>query len=242
MKRFICAWLVVVLSVFVAVPAHGSVMHVASGLSSAGVPVSFEAELFIAGDMLTVVLTNNSPVDSLNPNDVLGSYYFDIVDAGNNRPTLVYTSAVGDVYLGDKNAPDSMQTAGADLQAFVAGDNTWQYRSMDPSQTPFQGYGIGTVGNSNAAPNNFAGNIVDGIDYSIYKGDITTSNLNGKLLVKGAATFTFSGLTGFTEADISNSFAFGLGTAPDSFLTPEPGSLLLLAAGACILPRRRRVR
>ena len=72
------------------------------------------------------------------------------------------------------------------------------------------------------------------IDYTIYKGEITTSNLDGKLLVKNTATFNFTGVSGFTEADIQLASAFGLGTAPDSFLTtsaPEPSSGVLLAIG-----------
>lgn len=224
--------LVVALAGLNAAPAYGTVIFSASGLSSANVAVSFEAQLTISGNNLTVQLTNNSPVDSLNPNDTLGSFYFDILDGGNNHPTLTYTSAVGDVYLGDKDNPDSLQTAGADLMAVVAGDNSWQYKAMNAALTPFLGFGIGTVGNSNVAPNNFMGSIVDGMDYSIYKGDITTSNLDGKLLVKETAMFTFTGVSGFSEADILLPvFAFGLGTAPDSFLLPEPSSVLLLTIG-----------
>jgi hypothetical protein len=216
---------------YLAVPAYGTVLFTASGLSSANVPVTFEAQLTISGNTLTVQLTNNSPVDSLNPNDLLGSFYFDILDNTNTRPTLTYASAVGDVYLADKNNPDTLQTANANLQAFNAGDNTWQYKAMNASLTPFLGFGIGTVGNSSAAPNNFSGNIVGAIDYSIYRGEITTANLDGKLLVKGTATFTFTGVSGYSEADIVDSYAFGLGTAPDSFLTPEPSSVLLFGLG-----------
>lgn len=223
-------------------PADASVVHSASGTSAKGVPVTFEAELTIVGDVLTVILTNDSPVATLNPDDVLGSYYFDILDDLSNRPSLTYLSATGDLYLPDKNGPDLLLALDADIQAIVPGDDSWQFRDMDASQTPSLGFGLGTVGNNGLSPNGFMGNIVDGIDYSIYKGDITTANLHNKALVKDTATFTFSGLTGFTEDDISPAFAFGLGTAPDSLLTPEPASALLLAAGALCLLRRKRVR
>lgn len=222
--------------------SKASVILIGSGLSSANVPVTFQAALTISGNNLSVQLTNNSPVDSLNPNDVIGSFYFDIVNGSNVRPTLTYTGATGDVYLGNKDNPDTLQTAAANLMAVNAGDNTWQFKTMNPALMPFLGFGIGTVGNSSLT-NNFNGNIVGNIDYSIYKGDVTTSNLNNRLLVKETATFNFTGVAGFTENDISRNFAFGLGTAPDSFLTtPEPGALCLIAAATCIHTATRRRR
>jgi hypothetical protein len=222
---------VIALSGLIAAPACATVIFSASGISKKGVPVKFDAQLTIAGNVLTVQLTNDSPVDSLNPDDLIGSFYFDILDGSNNRPTLTYTSAVGDVYLADKDNLDSLQTANADLQAFVAGDDTWQFKTMDALQVPLLGFGIGTVGNSDATPNNFNGNIVGAIEYSIYRGEITTQNLDGKLLVKDTATFTFTGVSGFSESDIVDAYAFGLGTAPDSFLAPEPRSAILIGIG-----------
>ena len=224
-------------------PAGATIVHEVSGVSSAGIDVSFEAHLTIVGDALTIVLINDSPMNSMNPDDLLSSYYFDIVNDLDIRPTLAYASATGDVYLGDQHSTDTMHAAGADLRALVAGDHTWQYRAMDAGFAPFLGFGIGTVGNSDLDPNNFHGNIVGGMDYSIYKGDVSTANLDGKMLVKETAIFTFSGLAGFTEDDISPLAAFGLGTAPDSLLfTPAPGSLVLLSAGMLLHRRRRRTR
>lgn len=221
--------------------AHGTIVQTWAGLSSAGVSVSFEAHLTISGNNLTVDLYNTSPVASLNPNDILGSYYFDIVDGSNVRPTLTYVSAIGDVWLGKKNLPDTLSMAGADLLADSNGDFTWQFKNMDESMAPFLGFGIGTVGNSNVAPNNFSGNIVDGMDYGILKGDVTTANMDGKLFVKEAATFHFTGVAGFSEADIDLVGAFGMGTAPDSLeYSPEPASLALLGLGAGVMRSRRR--
>ena len=211
-------------------PALGGLWK-ASGTSAKEIPVSFEAEMTISGDFLTVKLSNTSPTGTLNPDDTLGSFYFDILRDG-TRPTLAYISAAGDVYLASQQAPDVLQAAGADIQAVDTGDYSWMFKAMDAAQAPGLGFGIGTVGNSGLAPNNFSGAIVDGIDYSIYTGEITTRNLDGKLLVKDSATFTFSGLTGFTEADIQPTVLFGLGTAPDSTLpgiqTPVPGALALV--------------
>jgi hypothetical protein len=220
--------------------AQATVIQTWSGTSSAGVAVAFEARFTISGNTLTVNLLNNSPVHSQNPNDLLSSFYFDVI-CGGVRPALTYTSAIGDVWLGDKNNPDSLVNPGYNLKAVVAGDNTWQFRNMNTAFSPFLGFGIGTVGNMNIAPNNFMGNIVDGRDYSIYKGDVTTSNLDGIRLVKDQATFVFMGVSGCTEGDVRAPSAFGLGTAPDSLqYTPEPATLALLLGAGLIGCRRRR--
>jgi hypothetical protein len=55
---------------------------------------------------------------------------------------------------------------------------------------------------------------------------------------KESAVFTLSGVAGFTEADIQPTYAFGLGTAPDSLLTPEPATLVLLGLGSLLLRKR----
>lgn len=229
---------------FISQFGHANVTFTASGLSAKDTPVTFEANLGISGDILTVVLTNNSPGPSLNPDDTLGSFYFDILDASNNRPTLTYVSAVGDVYLADKDAPDVLSEAGADLMAINAGDYTWQFKNMDDSFNPYLGFGIGTVGNNLLNPNGFNGNIVGAVDYTIYNGDVSTQNLDGKNLVLESATFTFEGLTGFTEQDIVNQFAFGLGTAPDSLIghptVPVPGAVLLAGIGTALVGTLRR--
>jgi hypothetical protein len=220
--------------------ANATITFEASGVSAKGVDVTFEAALTISGDTLTVVLTNDSPVDSLNPDDLLGSFYFDILNGSAMRPVLTYASAAGDTYTVVKNGPDTLLEAGADLQAFAKNDNSWQFKTFDAALNPFLGFGIGTVGNSNLFPNGFDGDVVDGSDFAIYKGEVTTQALvNKQPLVKETATFTFTGLTGFTEADIAPAFAFGLGTAPDSLLIPEPTTLVLLGLGGLLLRRKK---
>lgn len=221
--------------------ALGTISFVAEGTSAKGVDIRFEADLTISGDVLTVVLTNNSPVDSLNPDDLLASFYFDIVNGDSLRPLLTYQSAAGDTYKGVMNGADILLETDADIQALASGDGSWQLKAFDDAYVPYLGFGLGTVGNSNLSPNGFDGIVVDGINFAIYKGEITTQPLtNPNALVKETAAFVFSGLTGFTENDIVNGFAFGLGTAPDSLLVPEPATLILLAGGAVLLLSRRR--
>ena len=117
----------------------------------------------------------------------------------------------------------------------------WQFRGdLDAMQNPFLGFGIGTVGNSGLSPNGFDGALVSPVDFAIYKGEITTQPLvNPDRLVKEMAAFTFTGLAGFTELDIADAFAFGLGTAPDSLLTPEPATMAIMGLGILIVRKRR---
>ncbi|MHC4761489.1 MAG: XDD4 family exosortase-dependent surface protein [Planctomycetota bacterium] len=91
-----------------------------------------------------------------------------------------------------------------------------------------------------AVDNNFNGNITGGIDYSIYAPPIDTANLNNVELVRDSAIFTFTGVSGYTEADIVDLYAFGLGTAPDSLLIPEPATLAILGLGSLVLIRKKQ--
>jgi PEP-CTERM motif len=210
-----------------------------AGISSVGTPVSFSADFTISGNTLTLALSNTSPSASLAPNDVLGSFYWDIIGAGGIRPNLTLSSAVGGVYLGDKDHTDPLETANANLNAVSSGIG-WVFRNdLNTSASPGFAFGLGAVGNARLAPNNFDGNLVSGIDYGLYRGDVTTQNLDGKDLVKERAVFTFTGTSGFTEANIVSTGAFGLGTAPDSMLlitaVPEPSSALLVGMGLLAL-------
>ena len=136
-----------------------------------------------------------------------------------------------------------LDALGAD---FVATINNWQAGGLDADGNPgadLLSFGIGTAGNNSLTPNGFNGNIVDGFDYGLYAGDVTTSNLDGDLLVRGPATFVFSGVSGFSEADIADEVLFGLGTQPDSTgLVPEPHTALLLGMGLAGLGLRGRAR
>ena len=234
------------------------------GISNKGVNVRVTADLTISGDDLTIVLTNDSQnhsgggAISDNPDDLLTSFYFDIFD-GNSRPTLSYDSATGDLFTVLNNAAD-IDEIDIDLRAFNNFDNTWQYKDTFstgcPGPTCWAGpiqfgadplhMGVGTVGNNSLAPNGFNGNIVDAIDFGIYTGaDVESASLDGPgvLLIKDSATFNFTGVSGFTEADIANEALFGFGTQPDSTgFVPEPGTGLLLGFGLMAIGLRQKQR
>ncbi|MHC4783682.1 MAG: PEP-CTERM sorting domain-containing protein, partial [Planctomycetota bacterium] len=123
----------------------------------------------------------------------------------------------------------------------AAFDGTWQFVDFGAEMLPptinnvTGGFGLGTVGNG-AVDNNFNGSVVGTVDYSIY----APANLNNVELVRDSATFTFTGVSGYTEADIVDLYAFGLGTAPDSLLIPEPATMALLGMGSLLLIRKKQ--
>lgn len=216
---------------------------------------------------LKLLLENISPPASTAPEDLLTSFYFNVLSGtttGTSAP-LTYQSALGQVYVTLENFPDFTATweppppAGgtvtypappelSNLQAFNPGDRTWEFRDglSLVASTPPLAFGVGTVGNSSLAPNNFNGNIVDGFDFGIFVGEVATQPLDGSLLVKDSIHFEFAGFGGFSLAQISPHGVFGFGTDPDTIITvPEPAGLTALLA-ACIAwlgwRGRRRIR
>jgi hypothetical protein len=216
--------------------------------------MKLSAAFTITGDTLTLMLRNESE-PSGSKRDLLTSFYFDIVDDSGNRPTLTYLSAIGDVYQGDRNDPDPLETADKDLVADSEGDGTWQFKQgleLLTGATTLS-FGVGTAGSHKykhgESANGFDKDIVHRTEYGIYSGDVLTCELDGKSLVKTSATFSFSGLAGFTEADIAEVALFGLGKKPHKatlastgVAVPEAtnGLLLAIGLGGLALAGRRR--
>lgn len=219
--------------------ALASLTHTWSGTSSKGNAVSLQAEFTINSGTLTVVLRNITPgstVDGIvysgskEQADVLGSFYFDIARSTGSaivRPTLVYASATGDVRQVFSGSSDD-RAYGTDSDNIKS---EWMFRSWATPLNGSFGYGLGTVGNHLLDPYNFPA--MGGIEQGIYgPGEIVGSSLgdptDGRLLVEGMATFTFTGVNDWVEADIGE-VAFGLGTSPEGPLhvAPLPASLLL---------------
>lgn len=227
----------------IALPARAATLTVpVTGTSAAGNPVAFQATFTTSGSTLLLDLVNTSTFATTAPADVLSSFYFDVLQDG-VRPTLSLAAAAGFVYEVRRNGPDFFVPGGlpggaTDLRAVKKGDGTWLFRTMNAGLAPQLGFGIGTVGNSALSPNNFDPQIVDQADYTLYSTGSGTDidpvgNLHGRKLVRGTATFTFTGLDPSRPVAITDRFAFGLGTTPDSIIIamPEPAAVALMVPG-----------
>lgn len=238
-------------------PSHGGIISTGSSVVFSGTSGSGLAAraTFTTGTegILKLLLENTSATPTLAPSELLTSLYFNVLSGtvtGSSAP-LRYQSATGQVYLTDKNKVDDAVTYAppppkngtvstpprptpSNLKAVNSGDNTWQFRSgmsLVASQPPLA-FGVGTVGNNSLAPHNFNGGIVDGFDFGLYVGDVTTQNLNNTLLVKNSAQFEFAGFGGFKLSQVSPHVVFGFGTNPEIIITvPEPATQWLAGGG-----------
>jgi hypothetical protein len=231
-----------------------------SGPAASGRVVAARATVSIVGDDLTVDLENVSPANTAEASEVLTSLYFDIRKGG-VRPPLSFASATGFVWL-VRNGTNDMeyryvpqtftQVSGipSDLKAVNRGDASWQFLTMDETQEPFFGLGLGTVGNSDLDPNGFDPSVVGPpgntmLNFGIYRGgDINPKGvLANRYVVKNKATFRFKGAAGYDESDIVEHAAFGFGTGPDSVvIVPEPPAAILAPALTALGVALRRLR
>jgi hypothetical protein len=234
-----------VAAALLALPAPATTLSVpASGTSAAGNPVSFMAAFTVSGSTLALTLENVSPAPTRATADVLSSFYFDVLQDGLRPTSLSLIAAAGQVYkvrskADDLYVPGGLPDGATDLRALAKDAGTWQFRTMSPGLPPGLGFGLGTVGNSVFSPNNFDPQFVDQADYTIYSTGTRTDidpvgNLAGRLLVRGSASFLFTGLDPKRPVEIVDKFVFGLGTSPDSVIVvamPEPAAAALLVTG-----------
>lgn len=217
--------------------------------------------------VLKLRLENISPAASGARADLLTSFYFNVLSGtttGTSAP-LSYQNAVGQVYytVGGfvpdfpvKYTPppppggtvtDPAPPELSNLQAFNAGDHTWQFRSglALANTTPPLAFGVGTVGNDDFDPDSFNGNIVGNDDFGVFVGEVTANSLDGFLLVKDAIHFEFAGFGAFDLTQISPYGVFGFGSDPEFIITvPEPTGIVIAALGiaACGAYQQRRRR
>lgn len=250
-------------------PVFADTIYTVSGTLSGDHPVSASATFVASGTTLTLTLVNTSPTPAtIYPDQVLTSFYFDMLLDGTGRVGLQCTSGSGNVLRivgGGTAAQPFLYVPPLSGTAFTPGSgpsnliasgtdyDTWYFKSnLNPGLPPYTAYGIGTVGNSTVfGTNGFPAQYVDQIDFGIISG--TASDPRGNLtsidypyFVSGSATFTFVADRDISSYQFSDPYVFGFGTNPDQYITivPEPAGLTLLAGatilGLALVKRRRR--
>lgn len=226
-------------------PAQAAFTVTGSGTNAeTGGPVAASATFAIAGDILTLVLTNTSPTPTPVRGDVLQGIAFDI--AGPN-PTLslanvALTAPGNDAIFTGKTASNASDPLNGSYTNALGSSPVAEF---GVSSTGFDGgFAAGTISRGNG-----------GTDYGIVSngtfpnGGASNSFNSAFPLIQNSLTFTFTGIAGVDESRIAGvRFLFGTdgsGIIPAQVqAVPEPSSLAMvgLASACCGLAvlRRRR--
>ncbi|MBL8875904.1 MAG: PEP-CTERM sorting domain-containing protein [Phycisphaerae bacterium] len=213
--------------------AQASVVFSGSGNNpEVNLMASGSAMFTISGNTLTLVLTNTTLPRTTAQGNALTGVTFDI---GNGAAVLTLTSTA--------------LTSGADY--WTSKTSTNNAAALNGSWTnvlgasPLAAYGVATTGFNgrfnggsialgNSAPNYgiVAAGTFDGTNVAFGGSQFP--------FVQNSMTFTFTGVSGYTEAQINNvSLLFGTdGTG--IVRVPAPGSLALIGLGGLVAARRRR--
>ena len=245
MKVLKAAALVVALSFALASAARANLVFTASsGTLAASANFSYNA----GTNLLTVVLSNTSGADVLNPAQVLTALFFDIT--GFPPATLTPVSAMltggSTVFFG----ADGGGNVGGE---FAYGSSLAGAPGGAVLGTSSAGFGLFGAGNF-GGPNLGGPAAVDGVQYGLTSaGDnMAVGNAavtGGNALIKNSVTLTLLSSADFAEGAIHN-VSFQYGTALDETnipSTPEPTTMLLLGlglagSGGMSVIRRRRTK
>lgn len=224
-----------------------------SGTLSGTYPVSAEATFVTSGSSFTLTLRNTSPTPTtINPQQVLTGFFFDMPSSGTVPLSLTYVSGSGSVakligggtaaehWLYDPPPPAGTGPAFSgplrgpmmsDIRTFTTDVDTWHFRSdLNTAAAPGTRFGISTVGNGSytSGSNNFPETYVGQINFGIFNGD--ASDPRGLLknlipdayLVSGSAVFSFQANMDLENYQFVDPYVFAFGTSPDQTITLLP--------------------
>lgn len=220
----------------IASSAVASVTFTGSGINpEVGVNASGSAKFTISGDILTLVLTNTTAPRSTAQGAAMTGVTFNF-SSGSTSLTLTSTAlTAGSTYWTSKTTNVAPPSLAGSWTSAVVSNAQHQY---GVATTGFNGwFNGGSISLGNAAPNYgiVAAGTFDGTNVSFGGSQYP--------FVQNSVTFTFSGVSGFTEAQITNvKLLFGTdGTGViESVKVPTPGSLALIGLGGLVAMRRRR--
>ncbi|MCH8041974.1 MAG: PEP-CTERM sorting domain-containing protein [Nitrospinae bacterium] len=201
-----------------------------------GALLGASAQFDIAGDFLTLTLTNTAQSDNttsgqdLSANTLSGLFW-----DWTGSPILNPISAsilAGSLVQADTCSPGPCN----DSTTNVGGEFAFNTGIGDT------GYAIGSAGWIGLSGGNFGGPNLDGpgspggINFGLISNDpsfLPNGGLINDPLIRNAVVFTFSGATGLSLEEITNvSFQYGTNLSePNIIANPEPGTLLLLGSG-----------
>lgn len=218
----------------IASSAVASVTFTGTGINpEVGVNASGSAKFTISGDILTLVLTNTTAPRTTAQGNAMTGVTFNF-SSGSTVLSLTSTAiTAGGTYWTSKTTNAAAPSLAGSWTSAVVSNAQHQY---GVATTGFNGwFNGGSISLGNAAPNYgiVAAGTFDGTNVAFGGSQYP--------FVQSSMTFTFSGASGFTEAQITNvKLLFGTDGTGVITAVPTPGSLALAGLAGLVAARRRR--
>jgi len=221
-------------SVGLASTAGASVIFTGSGFNpEGGVNVAGSAAFTISGNTLTLVLKNTTAPRSTAQGNAMTGVTFDI-NPGSPLLSLTSTALTGGANLWtSKTASSNSALLGGSWTSVLGASPLGEY---GVSTSGFNGrFNGGSIALGNSAPNYGI------VSAGTFNGTNVSFSGSQFPFVQDSMTFTFSGIAGFTEAQISNvKLLFGTDGTGVIQTVPTPGALALAGLAGVVSVRRRR--
>jgi hypothetical protein len=233
MNRLICTAALVATASF---SVQGAIVFSGSGNNpEVSATASGSASFSIAGNILTLVLTNTTAPRTSAQGNALTGVTFDITPGS---PVLTLTSTAitaGSLLWNSKTSSTAAASLAGSWTNVLGGSPLGEY---GVASTGFNNrFNGGSISLGNSSPNYgiVAAGTFDGTNSVAFGGSQFP-------FIQNSMTFTFSGVSGISESQIANvKLLFGTdGTGVVNTLVPAPAPALLGLAGLLGVSRRRR--
>jgi len=214
--------------------AGAAVIFTGSGFNpEGGVNVAGSAAFAISGNTLTLVLKNTTVPRTTAQGNAMTGVTFDI-NPGSPVLTLTSTAMTGGATLWtSKTASSNSASLGGSWTNVLGASPLGEY---GVATSGFNGrFNGGSIALGNSAPNYGI------VSAGTFNGTNVSFGGSQFPFVQDSMTFTFTGIAGFTEAQISNvKLLFGTDGTGVIQTVPTPGALALAGFGGLFAVRRRR--